>query len=285
MTATSTDTGAGPAERREHPRLMVALLATFGVWAALAGLALLVAPGLIPVLTPGAGSSEFIQHIAESRGASLLALAVVTLAMLRNRERTGPRAPLLSVLFLAALLAAFVDLAAQRGELTDPIRWAAVIADAAWAVGFGYLATIHSGDPAARQGPLDATPRWEQATVWTFVAFTMFTGIAWIVAPSAFTDAVAGVVGTEATYAGQARGVADVAFALLVWSMRHRAGSTAGRAALGAAVVANAALSIVGLVAQRSELATPSRWIVELLHVGWTVGFAALWLRARRARR
>jgi hypothetical protein len=97
-------------------------------------------------------------------------------------------------------------------------------------VGFGYLATIHSGDPAARPGRPDATPRWEQATVWTVVAFTMFTGIAWIVAPSAFTDAVAGVVGTEATYAGQARGVADVAFALLVWSMRHRAGSTAGRA-------------------------------------------------------
>ena len=285
MTATSTDTGAGPAARREHPRLMVALLATFGAWAALAGLALLVVPGLIPVLTPGAGSSEFIQHIAESRGASLLALAVVTLAMLRNRGRTGPRAPSLSVLFLAALLAAFVDLAAQRGELTDPIRWAAVVADAAWAVGFGYLATIHSGDPAARPGRPDATPRWEQATVWTFVAFTMFTGIAWIVAPSAFTDAVAGVVGTEATYAGQARGVADVAFALLVWSMRHRAGSTAGRAVLGAAVVANVALSIVGLLAQRSELATPSRWIVDLLHVGWMVGFAALWLRARRARR
>ncbi|MDT7561542.1 MAG: hypothetical protein QOG76_166 [Pseudonocardiales bacterium] len=61
MTATSTDTGAGPAERREHPRLMVALLATFGVCAALAGPALLVAPGLIPMLTPGAGSSEFIQ--------------------------------------------------------------------------------------------------------------------------------------------------------------------------------------------------------------------------------
>jgi len=261
---------------------MVALLATFGACAALAGLALLVAPGLVPTLTPGAGSSKFIQHIAESGGASLLALAVVTLAALRD---TGPRSPLPSVLFLAAFLAAFVHLFAQRGELADPVRWAAVAANTAWAVGFGYLATIHSGDPAARQGRPDSTSRWERATVWTFVAFTMSTGIAWIVAPSAFTDAVAGVVGTEATYAGQARGVVDVAFALLVWSMRHRAGSAAGRAVLGAAVVANVALSIVGLTAQLSELATPSRWIVELLHIGWTVAFAALWLRARRALR
>jgi len=284
MTATSADTGAGSAERHEHPRLMVALLATFGACAALAGLALLVAPGLVPTLTPGAGSSEFIQHIAESGGASLLALAVVALAALRGRERTGPRSPLLSVLFLATFLAAFVDLFAQRGGLADPVRWAAVVANAAWAAGFGYVATIHSGDVAARPGRPDSTSRWERATVWTFVAFTMLTGTAWIVAPSAFTDAVAGVVGTETTYAGQARGVADVAFALLVWSMRHRGGSTA-RAVLGAAVVANAPLSIVGLVAQLSELATPSRWIVELLHVGWTVGFTALWLRARRARR
>jgi hypothetical protein len=261
---------------------MVALLATFGACAALAGLALLIAPGLVPTLAPRAGSSELIRHIAEARGASVLALAVVALAALRDRERTGPRSPLLSVLFLAAFLAAFVDLFAQRGGLADPVRWAAVVANAAWAVGFGYLATVHPGDTAARPGPAGPTSRWERATVWTFVAFTMFTGIAWLVAPSTFTDAVAGVVGTEATYAGQARGVADVAFALLVWSMRHRAGSTAGRAVLGAAVVANVALSIVGLVAQRSELATPSRWIVEVLHIGWAVAFAVLWLRAGR---
>ena len=279
MTATSTDSGAGSAERHEPPRLMVALLATFGACAALAGLALLVAPGLVPTLTPGAGSSEFIQHIAESGGASLLALAVVALAAPRD---TGPRSPLLSVLFLATFLSAFVDLFAQRGGLADPVRWAAVVANAAWAAGFGYLATIHSGDVAAPPGRPDSTSRWERATVWTFVAFTMLTGTAWIVAPSAFTDAVAGVVGTQATYAGQARGVVDVAFALLVWSMRYQAGSTTGRAVLGAAVVANVALSIVGLVAQLSELATPSRWIVEALHIGWTVAFAALWLRAGR---
>ena len=277
MSSVDVSTAAG----RRVGLLRVALAST-GVAGVIVGMVLLALPGHATALTPTADTSAFVRHIAEARGASLLGLGIVALALLRERE--AQRSPLLPALFLTAILGGFVDLFALRAGLGGLVRVAAVVAAAAWAVAFGHLLTVRS--EARRSLPGAArTPLWESATIATFVAFTLCTGLAWVLAPEAFTDTVAGVAGPEPAYAGQVRGVADVAFALAVWSVRHRDGSVERCGVMVAAFVANTALSLVGLAAQLSELATPSRWVVELLHMAWAAAFAASWWRADRDQR
>jgi hypothetical protein len=52
---------------------------------------------------------------------------------------------------------------------------------------------------------------------------------------------------------------------------------------MAAMFVANAALSVAGFIAQMESIATPARWIVELLHIGWTIGAAIIGWRLIKA--
>lgn len=116
----------------------------------------------------------------------------------------------------------------------------------------------------------------------SFAFFTILTGGLWLAIPEKLSDLVAGAASAYAIDVGHARGAGDFAMgvvaAMTLW-LRHSPGR---QMILLSLVVMNTLLLIAGTVAQLTELATPARWVVYFLHVGWAVGFARYYVLGRR---
>ena len=121
--------------------------------------------------------------------------------------------------------------------------------------------------------------RTVRIAIWTYVWFTALEGLIFLLAPGLLAATFVKLGGTATPYLGLVRGAADIPIALAVWDGRRRLAGLGARPILIAALAANLMLSVAGLLAQLNALATPSRWIVEFLHIFWAAAFAYQLLR------
>jgi hypothetical protein len=245
------------------------LLGSHGVCMTAAGLALLVSPAWANRVEAGV-SSIFVEHLAQSRGASVLALGLVALLAAKRGDAFRWMLPALAI-GNAVLAGLFLML--QFSPMASPARWIAVLACIVWTAGFAWQAPGSTAGPASSVGSKIDPLR---VLTITFALWTGITGLLWIVTPGAFGSGLEAMAGPGAGYFAIARGAVDLPLGWLVWSARDRLRLPAALPVAIGMLVANVALSIAGLIAQLKSIANPARWAVELLHVAWMIGAAIL---------
>lgn len=248
------------------------LLGSYGTALTAGGIALIVAPGWANRMETGV-SSVFVEHLAQSRGASVLALGVIALTAIRQ---AGRHRSLLPGLALSSALLGCLQLLVQLSPQAAAGRWVAVLLLAVWATGLAWhgSGTVHSTAMTTAKTPRPITPAY--LLVVSFGLWTGITGLLWLVAPGPLGAQLETMAGPGAGYFAAARGAVDLPLGWLAWTIRDRIRSGTSWAVIVGMLVANIILSAAGLIAQLESIATPSRWAVELLHIGWTIG--AGWL-------
>jgi hypothetical protein len=253
--------------RPDLERLERLLLLTYGSYA--------VAYGALAVLLPcwrSGCENVFISHIRQSGATSLLSLGLLALLLLpRGLSRSTD---LLWSFFLVNALMAILNLLTIGSAAAISWRWGCTALYALWAAGFAFCAT-RAADVLSGQGE---RPRWQRWLAMSLAAMKLLESAVWLVAPATFT-ARAGIVSPMAIYTGQIRGAGDVAFGLQLWLLRAPRSERLNQVSLFVFFVFNVALCLVGLEAQFTSIATPSRWPVEALQFVWLVGFGYAWMR------
>lgn len=256
------------------PRLLSPLLASYGLCMGAAGLAMILAPAWANRLEAGT-SSIFVEHLAQSRGAAVLALGVI--ALLAARDAGRQRWILLALATSSALFAGLF-LMVQLSPVAAPYRWIAVLLCTLWAAGFAWQSADDAGE-GERQSWRDPS----RLLLISFALWTGITGLLWLVAPGGLGAQLETLAGQGAGYFAMARGAVDLPLGWLAWSARDQLRLPVALPVIAGVFVANAALSVAGFIAQMESIATPSRWAVELLHIVWTIGAAAIGWRLLRA--
>jgi len=257
MSATEARPGADwkPAAQR-------LLLLSYGAFACATGVLIFALPEPAALIEAGA-SSEFVGHLNQSRAASVVGLGVWSLMALRPGAASRG---CLAAFALSSLLIAVVCGVTQFTPAAQPWRWLLVAACLAWAIGFAWVAPVAGSTAGAGRIRVGAT--W--IALASYALFTGLTGLAWLVAPGLMGATFLSVGGAATPYVGLVRGAVDAPLAWAAWT--HRTAAGAGRqAALAALATANLLLATTGLLAQLHAIATPSRWVIEALHVLWTV--------------
>jgi hypothetical protein len=253
------------------------LLGSYGLGMTAGGIALIAVPGWANRMEAGV-TGEFVEHLAQSRGAAVLGLGVIALAALRGAERNRRLLPGLA--WSAALLGGLF-LMVQLSAQAAPYRWAMVLLCALWAAGLGWQAGRSPDDDTHAQPPRFTDPG--HLLILSFALWTGLTGLLWLVAPGPLGGKLVALAGPGAGYFAAARGAVDLPLGWIAWTMRDRFRDAAARPVLIGMFVANIILSAAGLIAQLESIATPSRWIVELLHIGWMIGAGALLWQRRKS--
>lgn len=259
------------------PRALRWLLGSYGLGMTAGGIALIAVPGWANRMEAGV-TGEFVEHLAQSRGAAVLALGVIALAALRGADRHRRLLPGLA--WSAALLGGLF-LMVQLSPQAAPYRWAMVLLCALWAAGLAWQAGASAGDDAPASPPRFTDPG--HLLILSFALWTGLTGLLWLVAPGPLGEKLVALAGPGAGYFAAARGAVDLPLGWIAWTARDRVRSPAARPAIAGIFVANIILSAAGLIAQLESIATPSRWIVELLHIGWMIGAGALMWQGRKS--
>ncbi|KRB89322.1 MULTISPECIES: hypothetical protein [unclassified Sphingomonas] len=247
------------------------LLGSYGIGLTAGGIALIAAPDWANRMEAGV-TGTFVEHLAQSRGAAVLALGVIALAALRRPERHRRLLPGLA--WSAALLGGLF-LMVQLSPQTTPCRWIAVLFCSLWAAGLAWQAGRSMGEQDAPMSPPRLTEPGHML-ILSFALWTGITGLLWLVAPGPLGSKLEALAGPGAGYFAAARGAVDLPLGWIAWTVRDRVLSAAARPAIIGIFVANIILSIAGLIAQLESIATPSRWLIELLHIGWMAGAGAL---------
>lgn len=253
------------------------LLGSYGLGMTAGGIALIAIPGWANSMEAGV-TGEFVEHLAQSRGAAVLGLGVIALAALRGAERNRRLLPGLA--WSAALLGGLF-LMVQLSPQAAPYRWGMVLLCALWATGLAWQAGRSSDDDMPAQPPRFTDPG--HLLILSFALWTGLTGLLWLVAPGPLGAQLVALAGPGASYFAAARGAVDLPLGWIAWTMRDRFREDAARPVLIGMFVANIILSAAGLIAQLESIATPSRWIVELLHVGWMIGAGVLLWQGRKS--
>jgi hypothetical protein len=253
-----------------------ALLLVYGLYAVGLGALNFLKGGFMVFAAGAATEANFVGHITEAHACTLIGLGCVALGVRRLRANLRH---IYSVIFLASLLGFFV--AALSTPVTD--RGSAsnfmVYSQLLWAALFSWLYYRDAGEPSA--APALGFPNaagWVSLT--TFAVLVTASGLVWLLAPLKFATAAAGsLAGASAAFAGQTRGVADISLGIVAWTTLATGSAPLRRSIIVSLLAANALLVVAGLFAQLSVLYTPTRWVVEGLHMLWVVGFAWAWMQ------
>ena len=254
-------------------RITKLTLLSYGLCALLVGGATILAPGRASLIEAGS-SSAFVAHLDMSRAASLAALGLLSLSLIRAGHVSRY---ILAGLALSNVLTATILGLMQGTPAANPLRWVAVALCLAWAIGFAWSAFWAERDAFNGQRK---TNRLLLLAITTYVLFTGATGLVWLLAPGLLGATLVQLGGASLPYFALVRGAADLPLACIAWGGRNRLDTLEGRSVILALVFANLVLAISGLLAQLESIATPSRWIVEGMHVFWLAVFA---LQLRRS--
>lgn len=258
-------------------RILPWLLGSYGLCMGAGGLALILAPARANRLEAGT-SSIFVEHLAQSRGAAVLALGVIALLAARD---AGRQRWILPGLAASSALFAGLFLMVQLSPVAAPYRWVAVLLCTLWASGFAWQ-SAHGAEE------IDRLP-WRDPSRLLLISFALWTGITgllWLVAPGGLGAQLETMAGQGAGYFAMARGAVDLPLGWLAWAARDRLRLPVALPVVAGMFVGNAALSVAGFIAQMESIATPSRWTVELLHIVWTIGAAVIgWQLSRAGKR
>ena len=249
------------------------LLASYGVCAVLFGLASAIAPGRLILWEAGAAST-FATHLNQSRAASVLGLGLLALI---SAWSGASRATLIAVSF-SSLLAAAVATIMQLTPAVTVGRWPVMILLLLWGAGAARAAGAERS-PGAASAPMLRLGWIASVAIGSYALFTTAEGLLWLVSPGLLHSKMIEAGGAAIPYLAVARATVEVPIGWAAWQDRHRLLDRSGRPLLIALIVANLVLSVSGLLAQLHDIALPSRWIVEGLHVFWLA--AAVWLLFR----
>ena len=245
------------------------LLGSYGACTLAGGLALFIDPAAANRAEAGV-TSVFVEHLAQSRGAAVVALGMIALLAMRSAERQRWILPALAV---SNAIFAGLFLTMQLSPAAAPGRWLAVALCTLWAAGFAWQARSEVVEPG-RTARIWTDP--SRLLVISFALWTGITGLLWLVAPGGMGARLEALAGPGTSYFAMARGAVDLPLGWLAWMARDRLRLPTVLPVIAGVFVANAALSVAGFIAQMESIATPARWIVELLHVAWTIGAAMI---------
>jgi hypothetical protein len=261
-----------PAEQRSRW-----VLPAYGWYAVALGTADFLHGAIMVFSGSAATETNFVGHLTQAHAGTVIGLGCLALGLrqLRARLRSIHMAILLANLLGAVIYAS----AARQGHSVVALLVAS--SQAFWAVCFAMLLLEKS---TASPTDLPSPGLFARVMAFSFSILVVMSGLVWVLMPAKFATAAAGsLAGAAAVFAGQTRGATDVGLGLVAWLLVTRREPGVSRAIAAAVLVANLALAVAGLLAQLSVLYTPARWVVEGLHLFWSVGFAWVWLRLRKS--
>lgn len=241
------------------------LLVSYGGCLSTGGLALILWPSRTNKLE-ACTTSTFLEHIAQSRGASMLGLGVAALAA--HHESQYDVVMMMTFAVSSALLAAIM-LLTQFSPVAVRGRWVAVLISLAWTVGFWYVSvsgSISSSEPIRLVSYYSLT---SHLLIESFALWTGITGLLWLLSPGPLSSTMLEKLGPGAAHFATARGAADLPMEMLASTLCHMADRYG-------IFVQNVALSIIGMIAQLGRTHSSSRWAEELLHIWWAIGSATM---------